>query len=376
MPLPPLLLLLLLGATAAYATGAWEWVGGNRHLQNSSLARPGGRCCGHSWWLGNSTTLWIFGGSGYSGRTGAADYLADLWSYDATHNTWALHGDGVGVSVSEWPAARYYGTYWPDRSGHMWLWSGFGAGGTLDDMWRLVPPGSAIDLLVNRPAQWQQVHPVGRRPAARCWAHSWALGETVYVFSGTGADGGMLSDLWAFSSHSLVWSQLADYDSTSPVYSGPTARPGARENGYAMADERQQILWLYGGNGYGADSFGGLDDLWSLAAPTDATTPLSPAPPLRWEFRGGTNQTFSPWDQSPPQLIGKGRGVHGQRGVATAQNVPSAAHAGYMWPHSAGGRLWIMGGEDDQANTNGHGIYSGLWSLEPASAEWAWEAGN
>lgn len=65
----------------------------------------------------------------------------------------------------------------------------------------------------------------------------------------------------------------------------------------------------------------------------------------------------------------------GNRGVAAVGNLPPAAHAGYMWPHAVAGRLWIMGGEDDQANTNGHGIYCGLWSLDASTAEWAWEAG-
>ena len=272
-----------------------------------------------------------------------------------------------------------------EHDGGLWLWSGYGKAGYLDDLWRMDPPTP------RAPPRWQQVHVADVAPVARCWAHSWVVGgKLLYIFSGSGSDGSMLADLWSFNSVTRQWLKLADHaGNAEPVYYGANARPGGRENGYAMADEQRGLLWLYGGDGehmsppqvpncsqaltpwaylfsgYGANSFGGLDDLWSLdLRGTDSdvlvgATAERSTPTPQWSFRAGTNRSFSPYDTNPWGFSGIAKGVRGKRGVAAKGNVPSAAHAGYAWPCPAGGKLWIMGGEDDQANTNGHGIYSG-----------------
>jgi hypothetical protein len=351
------------------APGNWRWVGGNKLLTNNSESVPGGRCCGHSWLAADNNTLWLFGGSGYSSK-GEEVFLADLWSYNTEAGTWHGHGDGGprAAAAATWPSARFYAVHWTQRDGSLWLWSGFGQNGYLDDMWRLQPPARRPVGTTAAAVQWQPVHTTSQQnPPARCWAHSWTRVDELFVFSGSSSDGEMLNDLWHFDATQRSWRLLADYGSPQPVYRGASARPGARENGYAMADQTSGLLWLYGGNGYSATDFGGLDDLWTL----DVSSLAEP----RWTFQGGTSSAFSPWNQQPLGLKGIGAGVYGKQGVPAKSNLPSAAHAGYAWSKSSHGRLWIMGGEDDQANTNGHGCYGALWALRVKDKEWEWEAG-
>jgi N-acetylneuraminic acid mutarotase len=113
-------------------------------------------------WADGAGNLWLFGGSGNDctttfPRTG---YLNDLWEFDTSTREWtwkggsgvlSLHPGYPGVygtlgvpAAGNVPGGRHLAASWTDKSGHFWLFGGYGidsAGnvGILNDLWEFDP---------------------------------------------------------------------------------------------------------------------------------------------------------------------------------------------------------------------------------------------
>jgi hypothetical protein len=272
-----------------------------------------------------------------------------------------------------------YAAYWADSSGAFWLWSGYGSqhdgdlfGDYLEDLWRL----DKEQQLTQSP-HWtqEQAH---SQPMGKTWTNTWATQGDLWLISGFGSDTKIHSDMWHFSSASRTWTLLANYSHLGGVYNctaaggappAPTAcalHPGARENGYTMTSDDGR-LWLFGGSGYAFDSSkkGGMNDLWSF----DVKASL-------WSFEGGHANS---WSATGPKhntsFSGGAAGEHGTLGVPAPTNLPGADHAGYSWREQVNGSLWVFGGENGETDSTGLGLYSDLWSVDPATKDWTWESG-
>jgi hypothetical protein len=292
------------GANTANAPGAYGGMGMPTNV-------PGAREGGISWTDG-SGNLWLFGGTGFD-STGVGGYLNDLWEYSQSSQQWTwwsgantAYASGVGSgtygtlgvgSTQNVPPARSAASSWTDTAGNLWLFGGLpdGGGFPLNDLWKYAPPTQ----------QW-----------------TWMGGADT-----TGAIGtyGMLG-----------------VGSTTNV-------PGARQNATSWTD-RAGNFWLFGGQGYGTNGFGLLNDLWKY-------TPSS----QQWTWVSGAN-TADP--------NGNALGTYGTLGVGSTTNVPGGRFGAVSWTDSAG-NLWLFGGSLLYSN----GQLNDLWKYAPSTRQWTWVSG-
>ena len=113
-------------------------------------------------------------------------------------------------------------------------------------------------------------------------------------------------------------------------------------------------LWLFGG--YGISTGAGaatdyLNDLWEY-------NPASG----QWAWVSGSNSygVFAPVE-------------YGTLGVADADNVPGCRSGGFSWT-DGDGRLWLFGCNAFDSVRNA-GPINDLWSFDPSSGLWTWQAG-
>jgi N-acetylneuraminic acid mutarotase len=150
------------------------------------------------------------------------------------------------------------------------------------------------------------------------------------------------------------WILQSTYAGNAGVYGTlgvPAAgnQPGARVAAATWVDA-SGALWLFGGTMSGADSPGGLNDLWKY----DPGTQL-------WTWMGGsTAQNAS--------------GVYGTRGTAAVANIPGGRNSSSTWV-DAFGKLWLFGGDGyDSAGSGGN--LNDLWEYDPSTAQWTWMSGS
>lgn len=214
------------------ANNQWTWLSGDstpnvlsiNGTQNvpSINNKPGTRY-GSVAWADNFGNAYVWGGLGYSSTT--LNYLADLWKYNATNNTWTwIKGNAEGND---------YGIY--------------GTQGI--------------------PSQFN-------KPGARCFATGWTDNEgKLWLLGGRGnsqSDFGDMNDMWSFNTTDNNWTWVKGGTGTyaQGVYGTqgiPSLlnTPGAREQSYGWKDKNGS-MWVFGGGGYAA--LGGneffLNDLW------------------------------------------------------------------------------------------------------------------
>jgi N-acetylneuraminic acid mutarotase/ribosomal protein S11 len=181
------------------ATSEWTWMGGSSTIAYPGVGHgpngvygtlgtpaagnvPAGRHCA-SRWTDKNGNLWLYGGwgIGYSGTTGTAGELNDLWKFNPSTQEWAWMSGNSNVNCTGTCAengAYYYGVYgtlgtpaagnlpgsrrgvsnanWTDANGNLWLFGGYGydsvntdpnswdadMGGPayLNDLWKYQPP--------------------------------------------------------------------------------------------------------------------------------------------------------------------------------------------------------------------------------------------
>ncbi len=201
--------------------------------------------------------------------------------------------------------------------------------------------------------------PSANNPGGRMESVTWTDAEgNQWLFGGSGysiSSSGYLNDLWKFNITTNTWTFVkGDLISNLPgVYgtqgiAAPSNRPGARFGSTTWIDASGN-LWLFGGNGYSASSFGQLNDLWKFTPSTN-------------------NWTWMKGDNSVNQNT-----VYGTQGIHAISNKPGARSHGVSWTDASGG-MWMFGGIGFTASASGY--LNDLWKYEPMSNEWTWMSGG
>jgi len=374
---------LLISTTAQ----AWMWVSGSNIVDQSGVYgtkgvaepdnMPGARGGSNSW-IDDSDNLWLFGGYGHV-ASGTDGLLNDLWKFDGTNWTWVsgtnvTNQNGVygtkGVADSNnVPGARSGSISWKDGSGNLWLFGGGGYGasgsqGKLNDLWKY-NLSSGLWTWVSGPNTTNQYGVYGTKgvadannvPGSRQVSYSWIDGSgNLWLFGGYGyAASGFtdeLNDLWKFDGTNWTWVSGPNTTHQYGIYgtkgvANPNNVPGARQLGSSWIDGYGN-LWLFGGYGCSASSFGRLNDLWKF----DGTD---------WTWVSGSN--------SPNQY-----GTYGTKGLAEQNNVPGGRSANISWIDDSD-NLWLFG-EYGYAASGGEDHLNDLWKYNLLSGLWTWVSGS
>ncbi|NDJ34711.1 MAG: hypothetical protein GYB64_08570, partial [Chloroflexi bacterium] len=140
-------------------TGVWTWADGSTIIDQAGVYGtedvpaaanvPGARAPAGSW-FNTDGYLWLFGGSGLDSM-GQFGFLNDLWRFDIASDQWtwvdgSTVDDQTGVygtedvpAAANVPGARSGAASWPDATGGLWVFGGFGwdstgAGGGIKDL--------------------------------------------------------------------------------------------------------------------------------------------------------------------------------------------------------------------------------------------------
>jgi N-acetylneuraminic acid mutarotase len=198
----------------------------------------------------------------------------------------------------------------------------------------------------------------GSRDAASSWIDSsgdfWLFGGYGYASTGP-LDS--LNDLWMFNpvSGNWTWASGSDTISAVAVYGSQgvpatTNVPGARMYAVSWIDKNDK-LWLFGGEGVGSNNVSGfLDDLWEF-------DPIAKT----WAWVSGNSATGT-------------SGIYGNQGIASTGNVPGSRYRAVSWIDSSGD-FWLFGG-DGVDSTGFPGQLNDLWEFIPSANTWTWISGS
>lgn len=271
---------------------------------------PGAREGAASWTDANGN-FWLFGGYGYDATSGVPGYLNDLWKYNTQTNEWTwvkggnvinqygVYGTMGTAALANMPGSRGYTGFWLDVTGNLWLFGGrgFSSGGglaELNDLWRYNPSNNQ----------------------------------------------------WTWMNGSLGGSQFGVYGTLG--LGAPANTPGARKAPVSWTDNAGN-LWLHGGNGFGTNSSGDLNDLWRYNVVNEV-----------WTWIRGTGQINQ-------------YGTYGTMGTSSPTLNPGARSFGSGWT-DAFGNLWLFGGLG-RAASGPQDILGDLWTYDIISNHWTWVKG-
>jgi N-acetylneuraminic acid mutarotase len=359
---------LVKGSDSAIDVVFQKGVYGTKGSSNSSNT-PGARSDSVSWTGTGDTSgyLYLFGGYGYD-FNGTLWYLNDLWEYDISNDDWtwvsgsdAVAQDGVygtmGIaSSSNTPGARGWSATWTDSNGTLWLFGGFGYGGSgslgaLNDLWKY--SSSKWTWVSGSKSAFRKgvygtkgVASSTNVPGTRYGSVLWMDTEgNLWLYGGRGNDsrgsGGYLSDLWKFDGTNWTWvngSNLVNRHSEG-IYgtkgqSASNTVPGDRE-AFAAWRDNFGYLWLFGGLGYDSSgTYGQLNDLWKFNGSV-------------WEWVSGSHFV----SQS---------GTYGTKGVADSDNTPGSRNYSFFCMDT--NALWLFGGNGyDKYGSDGN--LNDLWKF-------------
>ena len=200
------------------------------------------------------------------------------------------------------------------------------------------------------------------QPRARYQQCTWTdAAGNFWMFGGTGYTSNTISnglnDLWKYDVNSGQWTWMKGSNSINKygVYgtkgiAAATNSPGAINNAMGWADTLGN-LWLFGGYGYAAASWGYLNDLW--------------------KFNIATNQ----WTWVSGDSVNNKYGVFGTQGIPSVSNKPSARYGGFSWADKAGNG-WIFGGYGVDASATKFNLMSDLWNYNVVTSQWTWVKGD
>jgi hypothetical protein len=276
-------------------------------------------------WTDASGNLWLFGGYGYDGGSPATlGFLNDLWEYSTSNGKWTFVSGGSTSTANQngiysgtaMPGGRQEAAGWADANGNLWLFGGEGLdsvgtpNGILNDLWVYNIAGNQWTFVMgSNMANQTGVYgsqpfvgppntigaagtaglPTGASttmPGSRWSPAAWIdKGGDLWLFGGWGLDStatngnGALNDLWVYVPNSTptqpgTWTWVKGSNTGSPngVYGDELWgyktyeiwTPGGRSNATTWVDKNNQ-LWLFGGEGYDSTSTTGngtLNDLW------------------------------------------------------------------------------------------------------------------
>lgn len=286
-----------------YSSGLWTWMGGSQvttilyttypgNYGTKGVAAasnlPGGRDHAVTW-TDRSGNFWLFGGFGFS-SLGTVGDLNDLWEYSNGQWTW-VSGSNLSEQVNAYgtlgvpapanvPSGREGSVGWLDASGSLWLFGGLstssGNADLLNDLWRFSNGQWTWMGGSNQPNQQgvfgtQGTPSSANAPGARSDAATWVDSSgTSWLYSGYSATASNQSnepdDLWKYSSGQWTWvggSQTTSMGTYGTVGTASSANiPGSRLGSASWIDNSGH-LWVFGGEGYGANlPYGYLNDMW------------------------------------------------------------------------------------------------------------------
>jgi hypothetical protein len=280
------------------------------------------------------------------------------------------------------PGGRDSGAAWTDSSGNLWLFGGLGfelsgsttpdtLSGFLNDLWVCqVGAGDYCQWqLLETPvsgafpiAQHEDIPSTMGLPGGRWGSATWISGgSNLWLFGGqgidSGANAGLLSDLWEYSGSSWTLVKGSTVRNQTGVYTGTAASlvPGARWSSASWTDQSGNF-WLFGGFGYDVNgNIGLLNDLWEFS-PTGGN----------WTFISASVPNSNTINQN---------GVYGTQGTAAAGNTPGGRQSATGWVDAAG-NLWLFGGEGEDANGTLDGVLNDLWEYNITNNQWTYVTGS
>lgn len=287
-------------------SNSWTWVKGDNSIDKvgnygtqgieSSTNKPGARY-GSLTWVDSNNNLWLFGGYGFDGSS--MGILNDLWKYNLTTNkwTWVKGDNSVGKTgtygtngvpnLFNKPGGRYLSTAWKDNAGNFYVFGGYGHGetnsGSLNDLWKYDPLTNMWtwikgDKTVNNIGIYgnKGVVNINNKPGGRYQSCSWKDSQgNLWLFGGYGFDtqiSGNLNDFWKYNPINNTWTwikgdslinQLGIYGEQGTP--NTTNKSGSRTASVSWTDNNGN-LWLFGGDGFGGNTAGILNDLWKVSA--------------------------------------------------------------------------------------------------------------
>lgn len=324
-------------------------------------------------WTDAAGDLWLYGGQGTPNA--GFDYVSDLWKYTISTNNWtwmggpgtltqaAVYGTlGIPNSANT-PGARGGSASWVDASGDLWLYGGYNANGSYNDMWRYTIStgmwtwmgGSTLTnqlpvygpVTVATASAW----PRGSRnlvswkdPTGNFWMYDPLYGYEVWRYS-------PLTNQWAWmsgaSTNTVISGTYMSVYGTLGV-SSTTVHPGERYT--EGTSDAAGNLYVFGGEVYTATSFGRANDLWMYNITTN-----------QWTWISGTQSTSS-------------MGSYGTLGQYASSNVPPGRYGHVMWADWLNNRILIFGGEI--SSTASTLWLNDTWSFDLTSSQWAWIKGS
>jgi N-acetylneuraminic acid mutarotase len=349
---------------------------------------PGSRSGAVSWKDANGN-FWMFGGNGKD-ENGNTGLLNDLWKYTPATNLWTwMSGDKIFIQLGKYgtlgtpsttncPGARELASGWADGAGNLWLFGGFGYGSTnlgigmMNDLWKYnISTGEWTWMtgsdMVDQPAVYgspgspSPLNIPGGREGAVTWTDNsgimWMMGGLGIGTSTTVT--GKFSDLWQYYPQFNQWIWVTG--SNSPDQKGsygtkgtpsPANKPGCRYLSTGWFDSGGN-LWLFGGEGFEADSTSGLlNDLWKYSIAGN-----------QWTWVNGSDTILKP-------------GVYGNVGSSSPSNIPGGRKGAMSWADGAG-NFWLFGGNGrGDTTTTSTGNLQDLWKYERTTNRFAWIKGS
>jgi N-acetylneuraminic acid mutarotase len=340
----------------------WTWQSGDNipnetGLYGPSSISPGNRPVGGRWVFNGK--LYIFSGSGYG--------YNDMWEYDHATSNWTwikgtnnstlpTYGIKNFENANNTPGGRSNCLSWV-RNNKFYMFGGYGYDkngdlGYLNDLWVYDPTTnnwkwiSGADT-INQPTSTLFFNTI---PGARANAVSALLAGKLIVFGGYGIDlnsaFGNLNDLWEYDVQSNIWThKLGQLTINDPgIYNGNFSDyPASRAN--AAFWERNDELFLMGGNSLIGGSYQSMNDLWKYEYFNNQFTILK-----------GSNIP----NEAP---------VFGQKNIPDQNNTPGSLAGGTCY--TIGNSLFYFGGID-----NANQPFNALWQYNVSTNQWAWIKGE
>jgi hypothetical protein len=352
------------------SSGQWTWIAGSSTAcpqavygtQGVAAATnaPGPRSASMHW-SDASGNAWMYGGGGCD-TTGAFVAYGDLWELSPTSGEWTWVGGATtsyanpvygtrGVAApTNTPGARFSAATWMDANGNVVMFGGYGVPGAhLNDLWKYLPasnqwvwiggPDTANGMGVYGV---QGVADAANVPGARGGSVHWtdAQGDFWlfggYGYDSTGAQQGLLNDLWKYSPSTGQWTWVGGSNTINAAGTYGTQGvaaaanvPPARDSAASWTDAGGNVF-VFGGEVFDVPThtYHRLNDLWKYSPSSG-----------QWTWVAGANT----YDAT---------GTYGAKGLAAGTNMPGARAAPFTWKDAAG-TVWLFGGfqYDDPTNT-------------------------
>jgi N-acetylneuraminic acid mutarotase len=414
------------------STQEWTWMSGADTtgqpgiygtLQTPAIENVPGSRTGAVSWTDSKGNFWLFGGVGRDSTSTSESYLNDLWEFNLSTNEWAwMSGsavaDGFCATLANWcgqlgvvgtfqtpalgntPSGRYDSVGWTDSAGNFWLFSGngypeLGVAGSLNDLWEyqtntgarsvtatpIISPGSGTFT------SWQSVTITDATPGATISYLVNGLAPALpYTGPITVSSSESVEAIASASGYANSNIATANYVMNLPQAATPTfslvpgtysaaqtvtisdTTPGATIY-YAIGATSTVPATLYSGPLTVSSSETlqamAVADNYLNSSVANAAYNIGANPSAEWTWMGGGSTV--------PACTNQGAcgqpGWYGTLQTPAATNIPEGRWGSVTWTDNKGD-FWMFGGVGVQGSLND------LWEYNPATAQWAWIAGN